>query len=339
MLIKHTDLSHSQPLTKLLTQPQLFEQFVLFIVCGEVSLQWDETINLLQKSLNIPTERLELESDADWHALTHRLNSYHLFSEKILINASWNKKSLEKNKPILNQYLDQKKHPNYLLLQTPEIPAKQWQWLANHKKVLIIQFTENTPQQLLTWIHQQFKKYNLTYDPDIPTHLLNYTYGNSAALAQAINRLSHSHTQKKITIYDLEQQLIDECVYNPFELSDACLTGDLGKAIHLLKQAQKQGTELPMLLGIYCRFLRQCIECTFLNKKNAPPSEYQTHGIWLKHINLYKKIARGVNIDQLYQLIFKAHQIDILLKTQSLKNSFCAFEDLLKHTLMLLQEN
>jgi len=327
MLIKHTEFLKLNKINA----------YALYIFCGDNGLYSHEIFEHLKTKLNLTVNKKDLESDADWQALSHELNCHHLFSEQVLIDARWNKKTIEKAKLLLNRYLEKNTFPNLLLLQTPFMASKQWQWLANHPKVLLVQFMPDTPNQLLNWIHQQFKKQGQSYEKEVPEHLLHYTHGNPAALLQAMARLQNSQTaQEVVTVATLEQQLIDECTYGPFELADACLNNDLGTAIHLLRQAEKQGAELTVLLGVFCRFLRQCITCDVLLSNNAPQSEYQKQGLWPKHIPIYKKLVQRSSARQLNELLFQAHELDIILKSQATSIGLITFERLILQTHTLL---
>ena len=327
MLIKHTEFLKLSNINAC----------ALYIFCGDNCLYSKEIFEHLKKKLNLTINKCELESDADWQALSHQLDCHHLFSEQILFNARWNKTTIEKAKPLLNRYLEKNRFPNLLLLQTPFLTSKQWQWLANNPKVFIVQLIPDTPNQLLSWIHQQFQKQGHPYEKGVPERLLQYTHGNPAALSQAMARLQASQSpQETITIATLEQQLIDECAYGPFELADACLNNDLGTAIHILRQAEKQSSELTLLLAVFCRFLRQCIECHSLMKNNAPQSDYQNKGIWPKHIPTYKKLAKNTSGNQLNHLLFKAHELDIILKSQATPMGLITFERLILQTHTLL---
>ena len=72
-----------------------------------------------------------IQSADDWHRVLEEANNYSLFSEVTLLNIFYDKKSLDSpGKKVINEYLSRFNSRCFIVIRTPNIPAKQLNWLT-----------------------------------------------------------------------------------------------------------------------------------------------------------------------------------------------------------------
>jgi DNA polymerase-3 subunit delta len=282
-----------------------------------------------------------LNTSADWASLIEEANSYSLFSEQVLLDARFEKKSIDAaSKLLFNQYLKNVNLKCLVLLQVSAVPIKQLEWLSNNTQVTLIQVFPFDKSSLINWISSQLTQRSIKHLSQITTLIYQYTQGNMLACAQLIEKLAliNSGTEP-LTLKDVSEHLVDQCEYQLYELADACLSAHTEKALHLLKQAFNNRTEPTLILWLITQEVRHLIQLTHLIKQNLSlSSACAQQKIWPKRSPLYKDALSRLSLDQLYKLIMECGQIDNLIKSnkvnlvwegfQTIALSLCGYRNL-----------
>ena len=274
---------------------------------------------------------IHLNSAADWHLLQEEANSYSLFAEQVLLDARIEKKTIESvGKTLLGLYLQNINPRCLIVLHANAVPIKQLQWLVNNEHVTVIQITPLTEPALKQWIASQLIQRSISHEPDVPALIHQYTLGNMLACAQVIEKLSLINDEKSILTIDVvKTQLIDQCEFQLYELADACLAANAGKAIHLLRQACTNRAEPTLILWLLTQEIRQLIQLSHLLQQFIPlPTACSQLKIWPQRAKAYEMTLKRLTKTDLYQLLKNSKQLDERIKTGQSRQIWQALEQL-----------
>lgn len=274
---------------------------------------------------------ISLVQPADWHTLLDEANSYSLFAENVLLDARFDKKTLDSTgKEILCKYLQNINTRCLIVLQANNVPAKQLQWLINDKNVSVVQATPLSDATLQTWIANQLQQRSIRYAAQIPMHILQYTQGNMLACAQIIEKLSLvSDSSTELTTEDIKTQLSELGDFQLYELADACLAGHTQQSIQLLRQACDNRAEPTLILWLLTQEVRQLIQLTYLLNQATTFSEACNKlKIWSQRARLYESTLERLPLSKLYRLLHDCKQLDDWIKTGQSTQIWQAFERL-----------
>ena len=274
---------------------------------------------------------LHINTAADWKSLQEEAYSYSLFSELVLLDIRFDKKTIDAaGKSVLSQYLTKTNPRCLIILQASAVPAKQLQWLVNNAHVTVVQVTALTEDALQQWIASQLQIRNIRHASQVPALIHQYSQNNMLACAQIVEKLALIYEDDTVlTIDDVRAQLTDQCDFQLFELADACLSANTEKALHLLRQACNTRGEPTLILWILTQEIRQLIQLSHLLKQGINFSTACSQlRIWPKRTKLYEKTLTRLPLSRLYQLLHDCEKLDERIKTSQGQHIWQAFENL-----------
>lgn len=274
---------------------------------------------------------LHINATADWRTLQEEANSYSLFAEQVLLDARFDKKTIDAaGKTLLNQYLQNINPRCLIILHASAVPAKQLQWLYNNANVTLVQATPLTGSGLQSWISTQLQRHSIAYEPQIPALIYQYTQNNLLACAQVIEKLALINDKESVlTLEDAKAQLIDQCEYQLYELADACLTANAEKALHLLRQANNNRTEPTLILWLLTQEIRHLIQLSHALKQQVAFSvACAQQKIWPQRASLYETTLARLPLTKLYELLHNSKQLDEQIKTNQSQHVWNGCEQL-----------
>jgi len=281
------------------------DPFLLHACVNTLKTAWHEA-----HAGEIEEKRLHLNHPNDWAELTAETNTYSLFSEHRLINASWDKKSLDaKGKAALKAYTDDINSNCMVILQAPLVPIKQWPDFSKHQNIALVTITSPNAGALLRWIENQLKQEKFTYARGVPNLIQEYTQGNMRAAAQTIERLALVHEPGMcLELGDVREQLLDERDYKLYELSGACLEGNTSKALDLIQRARQDQTEPTLILWFITQELR-------LLEQIACGASHQALNIRSFRTRQYQQASNRLSQADIYQLLRQSQALDVHIKS------------------------
>lgn len=274
---------------------------------------------------------LYLNSPSDWSLLNEEINSYSLFASTTLIDARYDKKTLEAAaKEFLTNYVKNPNPQSLLLIRAPNLTSKLLQTFVNHEAVCVVQITALTGMAMQNWIVSQLQKKAVQFEAQVPELIHLYTQGNMLACAQAIEKIELIQDRDTIlTAEAVKEQLIDQCNYQLFELSDACLNADSNKAIQLLRHARNDKTEPTLVLWLLTQDLRLLIQLTDLAKQGVPfLTACSQLKIWSQRTRLYQATLKRASTEVLCQCLQFCKIIDERIKSSQSNQVWHALEQL-----------
>lgn len=261
---------------------------------------------------------LHLANPADWTALIEESNSYSLFADHVLLDARYEKKSLDRGgQQALKQYLQHSNPRCLIILRAPNLSAKQLQWLNQCHGAVVVQIYSFNDSALQSWISQQLHHHHIRHEPQIPALIHQFTQGNMLACAQVLEKLKLlCDSNDVLTEQEVMEQLSDQCDYPLYELSDACLAANIGKALHLIRQSSRNRTEPTLILWLLTQEIRQLIQLTYETRRSGQVTTACNNlKIWPKRVGLYQKMLPRQSLSNLYQLLRLCKELDEHIKS------------------------
>lgn len=317
MMIRYPDVSFQTHLKKSLTP--------IYILIGHDSYLLNEAVIALKKTWalsmpgNVEHKRIEL----NWDALMLEANSYCIFSDYISIDTTWEKKSFDaKAKSTLMNYANNPNYNRLVILRAPAVSPIQCNDFNTSKQITVISVQSLQPKAEIDWIKQQLDQQLFTYTNEIPKLIQIATQGNLQAAHQTIERLvltcePNAHLTNEI----VKTQLLDERQYKLYEISQACLEGELSKALQLMKRAQQDQIEPTLLLWCLTQELR-------LLEKLLCGHSYQSLKIPQFKAQLYQSARNRLSRNSILTLLQKSQHIDFNIKTGNHKLVYFLLEAL-----------
>ncbi|KTC89218.1 MULTISPECIES: DNA polymerase III subunit delta [Legionella] len=293
-----------------------------------------ESIKLAWRTVNQESEEtvLHMNNPSDWALLDTEVNSYSLFSDHFLIDIRYEKKTIDAHaKEFLTRYLQDINPSCLLLLRAPNLPNKQLQWLINNELVHAVQANPLNDLAIEHWIFEQLQTKALKFVPQIPSLIHQYTQGNMYACAQVIEKLELVVDKNDcLTVEFVQEQLVDQCEYQLFELVDACLTQKPDKIIQLLRHAARSKVEPTLVLWILTQEIRLLIQLTEKTIDQALPfnTACSQLKIWPQKANLYHAALKRTQLTHLFQLHRFCKTIDERIKSSQNNQIWQALEQI-----------
>ncbi len=308
----------------------------LYVLTGQDTYLIEEALitikSAIKKSNDCEEKIISVQSAEDWNTLFEEANSYSLFSDTVLLNVFFDKKTLDAagKKKILD-YLSSINHRCFIIIRAPNVPAKQLQWLTSHEHAMVVIAYPMNADAMKQWIANQLQKYSIRFDKQVPDLIHQYTQGNMLACAQVIEKISLSNgiasTDKssgnqseqvpfQIGVEHALEHLSDQCEHSLFELVDACLLGNSDKAIQILRQAANNKTESTLILWMLTQEVRVLLQLSYsMAQKIDIKTASSQLKIWPQRINLYQMSMKRTNHSILQKLLHSCLSIDEQIKS------------------------
>lgn len=305
----------------------------IYILTGTEPYLLNETVLQIKTAWRLRGESdekiLSIHTPTDWNMLPEEANSYSLFTELMLLDIRFDKKTIDATaKNMFNHYLQDSNSRCLIIIQAPLVPAKQWQWLSNHEQAVVVQIAPLSKPALQAWIATQLKARSIQHHIEVPSLIHEYSQNNMLACAQLIEKLALVYNEAtELTIHDVKEHLVDQCEFQLYELADACLSSNAAKAIHLLRYAHNTKVEPTLILWLLTQEIRQLIQLSSLLKQGTTlENACNDLKIWTSRASLYGKTLARLPLSTLYQLLHHCKQLDDRIKTSQDNQIWNTFE-------------
>ena len=294
----------------------------LYMLIGQDNYLLEDSLatikSAIKKTHHYDEKIISIQSTEDWNIVKEEANSYSLFSDIVLLNIFFDKKTIDASgKKILIEYLDSINPRCFIIIRAPNLLTKQLQWLSSHEHAVLTVAYPLNPDAMKSWIATQLNKNSIHFDPQIPNLIHQYTQGNMLASAQVIEKIVLSNNDNsKIDAQQVQEHLSDQCNHNLFELVDACLLGQSDKAIQILRHAANNKTEATLVLWLLSQEIRIIMQLSHLMEHKIDiKSACNQLKIWPQRINLYQACCNRFNKGMLQQLHHYCYSIDERIKS------------------------
>jgi len=296
--------------------------FPIYWLAGQDTYLLEESLknikNYIKNQYDYDEKVISIQAPGDWHNIPEEANNYSLFSDITVLNIFYDKKTLDSTgKKIITDYLKHSNPKCFLIIRTPNIPAKQLQWLTTPNDALLIVHYALSTDAMNHWIKEHFKKHSLSYDVNVPALIQQYTQGNMLACAQVIEKINLNFSVPgHVSSQQALEHVFNQCEHNLFELIDACLLGQVDKSIQILRYAANNKTEPTLVLWMLAQEIRLLLQLSHLMKQSIDFKTACTQlKIWSQRTGLYQAALKRLSYDFLRELLSYSLLIDEQIKS------------------------
>lgn len=255
--------------------------------------------------------------DIDWQQINSTLSQSGLFAEKEIIDlrhptGKFDKKSAN----ILVAYCKKPNPDNTLIITTPKLTKAQLN-TAFYKTL-----TQNSTSvkiwpiplpKLPIWIQQRMRAKGLISDTQSARMLAELTEGNLVATHQAIEKCHLLYPGQRITPAMLETILSNHQHYSIYDLTNAALSGQVQKTLHILSILKQEHTEPVLVLWNIVRELRALLPMAWQVERGLSIAQV-TASAWSTQKPLLQSALKRLNYQAIKQLLQTCSQLDQTIK-------------------------
>ena len=285
---------------------------------------------LKDKAESVEYHRINIAQTSDWEEVALAFNNYSLFSSVTVIEATYDKKSLDQDsKNFLRDYLERCDPDCLLLLHLPQLTNASLKFLADNPQAA--HTAVKIPEKGLVerWISDELLSHFKQFAQTVPRLIYQYTQGNLLACSQVIEKIKLTEdATETLTDQGALKQLENQCNYQLYELSDLCLSGDAGKALLVFRYGLENRIERTLILWILAQEIRLLIQLNEFttNQKKTWQSALTQLKIWPSRAHFYQKALLRLNHATLTRLLTWCTQLDRLIKTSQTNQIDSTFE-------------
>ncbi|MFT5756121.1 MAG: DNA polymerase-3 subunit delta [Alteromonadaceae bacterium] len=185
-------------------------------------------------------------------------------------------------------------------------------------------------KKLNQWLQTQARALTINLHPDVVPLMVELFEGNLPALEQELQKLSLLFGQQLITCEDAESIIIKQAKFNPFQLIDALLIGDLKKCTTILDQLQQEGVAIGQLIWfVHKEIMQLSTMLEQLEQGNDINDLYKQYRIWEKKKPLYQHALTHITASNINHAQSRLAQVDMISKTSSDFNHYLLLADVL----------
>jgi DNA polymerase-3 subunit delta len=298
----------------------------LYVLTGKEVVLLDDTVKLLiaaytESNPQQPIQKVTLwiEESKDWEKLQSHTQHYSLFKSTLLINASYQKTSLDQQaKAWLTHYSSQPTADLLVILQAPNLNPKSLHALFQKTpRAHVVDVPMLKDQSFVQFIDKRLQQTKLQYHKTIPAFIGQLTQGNVLEAIQYINQLSLLVPPSQPIDIDLLTQLISDVALFPlYTFAESCVQGNTESTLRQLQRIQLTDTEPLLLLWWLTKITRQCLQMHHaINHKENLDETCKMLGIWSSQKQTYLKACQRLPTTLLKSILARCKQLDTLLKS------------------------
>ncbi|PCI63546.1 MAG: DNA polymerase III subunit delta [Gammaproteobacteria bacterium] len=276
--------------------------------------------------------RFSADDKFDWQQILDEYQSLSLFSNLRIIEIELTSAKIgDKGNKALLALNEQLQNDVVLIIHGPRVdaPTSNRKWFkALTSQGCYLPLYDLEGKSLQQWLFQQAKHYQLQLEPAIFPLLIELFEGNVLALEQELQKLSILYGQNKISLEDAQQLVIKQAKFNPFQLVDALLLGNLNKVVRILDQQQQEGAAIGQLIWFIHKEIKQLMAMqTKLTQNTTQASLFKEYRIWEKRKPLYQHALNNISPENCQLALSRLADVDLLSKSNSDFNHFILLAD------------
>ncbi len=272
--------------------------------------------------------KIDLSCASDWPKLTQSASNYSIFSEKVLVDARYDKKTLDAGalKQLIN-YANQRNTRSIIILRAPNLAPKALSTLSENAQIAHLHFGSLTANALTQWIQNELKKNGIFYQSNVPAFIHQYSQHNLQACAQIIEKLSMTHDLTiQLTCDQVMPHIIDQSEFSMYELADTCLGGDLSRALHILQRLREDRVQPTLILWVLTQEIRQLFELKHKLINTTMHLACRQQKIWPQRVALYEQSLARLSEKNIHTLLQDAQHLDEQIKSNLNQHIWHALE-------------
>ena len=310
----------------------------VWLVFGDEPWQKNDALNKIKNSAKQQgfdeIIRFSIDDKFNWDELFQEYQSMSLFSSLRIIEVEFvNGKIGDNGAKAVTQLLTMLHQDIQLIFYGPklDVPTQKRKWFKSLEAAgCFLPLYDIEGKQLKQWLANQAKQLQLVLQPEVIELMAELFEGNLSALSQELQKLAILFGQQTIGFEEAEKLVIKQAKFNPFQLIDTLLIGDLKKCIAMLDQLQHDGSAFGQLVWFVHKEINQLhAMLTQLSQGSNLNELFKQYRIWNKKKPLYQHALTHMSLENVEQALARLAQVDLLSKTSSDFNPYILLSDVL----------
>ena len=298
----------------------------IIAIAGNEALLVEELLDSLRKALPAHgvDERIPfaVEGRFDWEGFVQEGNAMSLFGSRRCYELRIpSGKPGDKGSKAISAFCERAEpEGDLLVLILPKLDKRQLQskWAkATDASGWIINCPEINLDAFPAWLKQRFASRGLRLQAGAMDLLVTCLEGNLLAAGQEVDKLRALSSDGGVTIEMIRSSLSDQARYTVFELVDMSCSGELARALRILKGLQREGVEPVVVVWSLAREIRAMASVAGQIAAGSTPSNaYRQNGVWSSREAIVSSAIRRIGADGCYNLLRQVGKLDQLVKGQ-----------------------
>ena len=276
--------------------------------------------------------RFSADDKFDWQLLLAQYQSLSLFASQRIIEVELVTGKIGDSGAKAILYLIENFHPDVqLIFHGPKLdaPTTNRKWFKSlSEQGCYLPLYDIETKALGPWLQRQAKILKVNLSSDVSPLLIELFEGNLLALEQELQKLSILFGHQLIKLEDAEQLVINQAKFNPFQLIDCLLVGNLSKCIIILDQLQQEGTAVSKLIWFIHKEIKQVYDMLEQKEQGLRSNEiFKSYRIWDKRKPLYQHAINHITLANSRRSMARIAQLDLISKSSSDFNPYILLSD------------
>jgi DNA polymerase-3 subunit delta len=293
----------------------------VYLVAGDEPLLKSEaadSIRLAAREAGYSERELHVaERGFDWDALLASSDTLSLFASRRLLEIRLSSaKPGEKGGLALARLAGAPPADTIVLIVAPKLDktAGAAKWVkAIDAAGVIVQVWPVDAGKLAEWIRRRMAAAGLEADRDAACLLAERVEGNLLAAQQEIDKLRLLHGPGRVDLAAVRASVADSARYDVFQLVDAALGGDPGRALRILAGLRAEGVEVTLLSWALARELRS-LESMAWQLARGRSRAAVTGPVWQKRKPLVAAALGRLDLNDIGDLLLQLAELDQVIK-------------------------
>lgn len=298
----------------------------IYLISGDEPQQQNEAADAIRESARASgftqRELLYVEPGFDWRVFVEIGDSFSLFGENRIIDLRLPAKPDKDGAAALMHYLERPAEDAVLVMSVPKLTAadqKSHWFQALDQRGVVIQVWPLEGQRLIEWLDRRMSAKNMLADQSGLRILAARVEGNLLAAAQEIEKLHILYGSGRIEDEMIRKAVADSARYDVFNLAEATLRGQIGRAGRILFGLRAEGLAPAVVLWALARELRMLAGVKALTDRGETEDKafaQQREKVWeQRRIGLVKALQR-LTLDDVHGALLLCAHADRIIKGQ-----------------------
>ena len=295
----------------------------VYLFHGGEPLLVEDSVRMLRKfSLQQGfDERLifSLETGFDWSKFAGEFDSLSLFSEKKLIELRLpSGKPGVKGAEILADIASKQLEDSLLVIICAKLEAgtKNSKWVKQiNQSGVSVEHYPIAANQLLNWINQRARAYQLKLDADAARLLAYYLEGNLLAIDQELKKFRLFDPEHSVSVDDIKKGVEDSARFNLYSFVDTALAGQFARALRMLSSLRTEGMEPVLINWALSRETRQLLDmATEVDRGDSIQAVLKSHRVWSNRSAIVGSALKRLKLSDIQIIHQRLAYLDRMIK-------------------------
>ncbi|SET89042.1 DNA polymerase III subunit delta [Thalassotalea agarivorans] len=269
----------------------------------------------------------------DWQELRQEYQAMSLFAQRKVIVLSLHSSKLNEQASNHLIAISEDISPDIvLIIHGPRLDAqaqkRKW-FKALSAEAIFLPVYDIDGKHLINWVNQRAHFHQLRLAGNVPQLLAQLFEGNLPSLDQELAKLAISYQGQTITQEIAESIVTKQAKFNPFQLTDTLLQGDVAKCADMLNSMKHEGVAAGQLIWTLHKECSQLYAMKAALQQGSDVNQVLSdHKVWKNKTALYQKALQSISMDNLNEVLKRIAQVDFTLKSASEFDPFVLLTDL-----------